>query len=264
MLVKNSEALRCEIMFILRREYDDIIKKHTDVIKDKQSLVHSNAFSTVVEQHLTCGKTEFYNLSNLAGNHPILPSIETAVLCFSDNQIDDSSYMMMTSVASNYQDEQYIRLVDENYAYNMKEPGFLPREPIGTYIGEHIYITYYADTTMLHELTIRTNIIPNDPDMYCDAEQMLLEPILEPLAKIWTEYQHYMTIHNYFLILFNELPSLNQMYKACPTILNYIYSPTQEKLFATIKDRNNDKLKELKPTDKVSVALGRNKLRGKH
>lgn len=260
MLVKNSEFLRNEILCSLRREYIDVINNAHLHIQDTQINVHLNAMNCIVEQWLIEGKYEFKTLASMVKTQPILPSIGMATISFTDDLHDESSLLGISSTPS---ESELLNLTNENYVYNLKEPGFIPKDRLVSFVGDNVAIIYRIDPAYDGGLSIRTNIIPVDPNVYIPEELLILEPIINDIEKMWIEYTHYKTIYNYFSTLFTELPSLNQMYKACPTILNYISNETSLKLFATIKDRDDEKLKKLQPTGEISVALGRNKLRGK-
>jgi len=261
MLVKNSDALRHEINTYLRNEYINSIKNETDSLQNNQLNIHLNAMDHIIRYYLTDCIYQFQALASAIKNHPVLPLVEEATLALV-NDVNDETIFVAVGTTPSIEDLK--RPTNENYTYPLKEPGFIPTDRLISYIGNNMAITYKKDDSNQSRLIIRTNIELIDPEKYSQSEVYILSPIIEQLKKIWIEYNHYKNIHSYFQTLFNELPSLNQMYKACPTILNYIGSKTTEKLFATIKERNMEKLNELKPTGEVSVALGRNKLRGKH
>lgn len=260
MLVRNSSALRQEIWLNLRAEYCTTIAEHQLRILNEAPNICLNAFDKICIDNLGSHYTAFTNLTGMGSNHPIFPEVPSGFLSLTG---DINSNEDLTFAHSGDLDIQMYQFVNDTLTVKLDTVGFIPAYELMYPIGPNSNALYGVHRPGL-KIWLRVNVQPVDEDEYCDNERLFFGNILKELSKIKREYVHYIAIFEYFKKLFDELPSLNQMYKACPTILQYVNQDTKDNLFKTIKDKNEEKLDELKPPDEVALALARNKLRGKH
>jgi hypothetical protein len=259
MLVRNSTSLREEIYKNLRAEYINLIRPQIDQIEKRQHELHYAGHDLILNLTLGSNYYSFSQLKNVSIGHEILAKVESATIVLTDDVFSTKSETFSVTMFSENELKLY---VNDPFIYNLKDPTIIPSYDINYSIGTSIEIILGKKDNM-NEVWLKTNIIPKAKKDYDNSETQFLTPILEELHRIKIEHTHYMSIVSYFNELFEELPSLNQMHRACPTIINYVSRATKENLFKNIKGKNEDRLDDLKPSGEVALALARSKLRGK-
>lgn len=259
MLVRNSTSLREEILKALRQEYGLTIAKYVDSIQRGQEHLHHAALDMILQDSLGGHYNSFVDLTSMVSNHPIFPVVETATI----RLVHDPQEVISKELnVSSFREEDMLLYLNDTIMYNFKAPAITPAYDMYHHVGDNIII-HYGKKDGLNEIWMDIKIKPLEEKDYSIDELNFIHFIKKEIIKIKREYDHYNSIYNYFIELFTELPSLNQMYKACPTIINYVRQNTRDNLFKTVKGRNEEKLDDLKPPDAVALALARNKLRGK-
>jgi len=251
MLVRNTDQLQQEILGNLRQEYLEVIAPCEDNLHDLSERLLLDANKILFDSVDPSNQIDLFKLQtaeSFIGN-PVLPMVNTARIHLTPYEgTAKETGTDLTSYLS-------IQLFAENLFR-----GFIPEDPVNI-PGQAIHIMYFKDPSNDTNIIMQMNICIEQLGYMNPGEAVILNEALPFLERVQIEYEHYMKIFKYFQsTLFEELSSLNAMYKVCPSITRYINESTSTRLFQKIKEVEPNK--EFKPTNDVVVALGRSKLRG--
>lgn len=248
MLVRNTTELVTEITGKLRAEYDNLTDPYALVINNNLITILENAANTLFRFIDPSNQFDLFKLQN-ANNY-----IQHHIL----REVDKCAFAL-TNTPHDFEHPTDIKRYCNKFLAEKTFRSFIPNGHI-TIPGSAIYILYSENNSNQLMFQVNLDMTKLDKLDYTES-QIIPSEALKAIKKINIEYTNYIAILDYFeQVLFNELPSLNAMYKVCPSIIKYVYSKTSDKMFQKIKPNKVDK--RLKPPPDVIVALGRSKLRG--
>jgi hypothetical protein len=261
MLVRSSEALREEVMTKLRSNYLQIIVEPTHSIKTHLAKAAPMVLDEVLGKILNINAFDAVkSLRIQQANDPqytYLHEVKTCIINFCgdvsamDYQYDSTTPQTIDpKVRETYTTYSQVQMFTNEVGYAFKPQNRLTLHLDGC---EEIASVVSFSTKGLY-ININMGEI--------DHLGGLLDPMRNDLRKIYNEHKHFEVLLSYFWKLFDELPSLNRMYKICPGVLNYVKEETKRNLFKSSTGTVDPAIDALSPTDEINVALGRNKLRG--